>query len=111
VVPLLPVANYTLPVLVCLAGVWVAWRAVNVPTFGDFLIATEAEMNKVSWTTKKRLVQDTIVVLVCLALLTVFLFVIDIFWGWMLSLEFIGVLPKKSDTAGDAANLAGNLKW
>ena len=30
----------------------------------DFLIATEAEMNKVSWTTRKRLVKDTIVVLV-----------------------------------------------
>lgn len=111
VLPLIPVANYTLPVLICLAGVWLAWRSVNVPTFGDFLIATEAEMNKVSWTPKKRLVQDTIVVLVCLALLTAFLFVIDIFWGWMLSLEFIGVLPPKSTEPGGAADPSGGLKW
>jgi preprotein translocase SecE subunit len=110
--PLVPVANLTLPLLICLLTVWVAWRAVNVPTFGDFLIATEAEMNKVSWTSRKRLIQDTIVVIVCLALLTAFLLVIDLFWGWLLSLKFIGVLPEKSATdAADVANPAGNLKW
>lgn len=108
--PLIPVANLTLPLLLCLATVWIAWRTVNVPTFGDFLIATEAEMNKVSWTPKKRLVQDTIVVLVCLLLLTVFLLVIDLFWGWLLSLDFIGVLPKKTGTGGTAGGEL-NLKW
>jgi preprotein translocase SecE subunit len=54
------------------------------------LIATEAELNKVSWTTRKRLIQDTVVVLVTVLLLTVFLFVIDQFWGFILS--HIGVL-------------------
>ncbi len=63
---------------------WVAWRVVNWPTFADFLIATEAEMNKVSWTTRKRLVQDTIVVLVTVFLLTAYLFIID--WVWILVL-------------------------
>jgi preprotein translocase SecE subunit len=63
---------------------WVAWRVVNWPTFADFLIATEAEMNKVSWTTRKRLVQDTIVVLVTVFLLTAYLFIID--WAWILVL-------------------------
>ena len=76
-----------IPVLILLTALtlWFAWRAVNVPTFADFLIATEAEMNKVSWTPWKKLVQDTIVVLVTTALLTAFLLVIDIFWGWLLS--------------------------
>jgi preprotein translocase SecE subunit len=108
--PLVPVANLALPLLLALGTVWVAWRAVNAPAFGDFLIATEAEMNKVSWTTRKRLIQDTIVVLVCLLLLTAFLLVIDLFWGWLLSLDFIGVLPKKSDTGGASGNEL-NLKW
>jgi preprotein translocase SecE subunit len=111
VVPLVPVANLTFPLLIVLGTVWVAWRAVNVPPFGDFLIATEAEMNKVSWTPKRRLIQDTIVVLVCLALLTVFLFVIDIFWGWLLSTWPIEVLPAKSTEPGGAADPSGGLKW
>ena len=111
-VPLVPVANLTLPLLLMLLTVWVAWRAVNVPTFGDFLIATEAELNKVSWTSRRRLIQDTIVVFICLLLLTLFLFVIDMFWGWLLSTWPINVLPSKTDT-GDAATPGGglNLKW
>ena len=69
-----------------------AWRIVNCPAFADFLIATEAELNKVSWTTRKRLIQDTIVVLMTVFLLTVFLFVVDVAWGKVLSNWPIGVL-------------------
>ncbi|MBM4071681.1 MAG: preprotein translocase subunit SecE [Planctomycetes bacterium] len=65
--------------------IWVPWRIVNWPLFADFLIATDAEMNKVSWTTRKRLFQDTIVVLVTVFLLTTFLFFIDILWIRVLS--------------------------
>src|SRR5262249_25339602 len=85
--------NYMMPLLLFCVAAWLAWRAVNWPTFADFLIATEAELNKVSWTTRKRLVQDTIVVLVTLFLMTVFLFVVDIIWIRVLSFEPIpGVL-------------------
>src|SRR5262245_20114809 len=31
---------------------WIIWRIIEFPPFVDFLIATEAEMVKVSWTTK-----------------------------------------------------------
>ena len=99
VLPLLGDFRYTCPILLTVATMWFAWRAVNVPTFADFLIATEAEMNKVSWTTWKKLIQDTIVVLVTTALLTAFLLFIDIFWGWLLS--SIGVLPEKAPLKGD----------
>ena len=63
-----------------------------MPTFADFLIATEAEMNKVSWTNRKRLVQDTVVVLVTVFLFTMFLFVVDILWIRILSAPYIEVL-------------------
>ena len=63
---------------------------MSFPPFADFLIATEAELNKVSWVTRRRLVQDTIVVLVTMALMTVFLFVVDAIWYG--SLKFIGVI-------------------
>jgi preprotein translocase SecE subunit len=82
----------TLPVVLLLLGIWVSWRVVNWPVFADFLIATEAEMNKVSWTTRKRLVQDTVVVLVTVALLAVFLFVVDVMWIRILSNPVVHVL-------------------
>lgn len=89
---LLPHVQFTVPILLALGALWLAFRIVNYPTFADFLIATEAELNKVSWTTRKRLVQDTIVVLTTVFLLTVFLFVVDVSWGWLLSRPWIGVL-------------------
>jgi len=52
---LLPALRYTLPLLLLAASIWLAWRVVNFPPFADFLIATEAELNKVSWTTRPRL--------------------------------------------------------
>jgi preprotein translocase SecE subunit len=82
---ILPYVALTLPALLVLASVWFAWRMVNVPVFADFLIATEAEMNKVSWTTRKNLVTDTIVVLVTVVLLTTFLFVVDQVWAVVLT--------------------------
>jgi preprotein translocase SecE subunit len=91
-IPLLPDLRYTLPLLLIAAMIWVSWRIVNWPVFADFLIATEAEMNKVSWTTRKRLFQDTIVVLVAVFLMTLFLFVTDIVWIKVLNNRFVNVL-------------------
>jgi preprotein translocase SecE subunit len=96
----IPDAQVAVPVLLALFTLWFAWRLVNVPTFAEFLIATEAEMNKVSWTPKKRLAQDTVVVLTTTLILTLFLLVVDLFWGWLLSRPIVGVLP--SAPAGKA---------
>jgi preprotein translocase SecE subunit len=94
-VTLLPDARFTVPLLCIALGLWGAWRAVNFPIFADFLIATEAEMNKVSWSNRKRLVQDTIVVLVTVVMFAVFLLVVDQLWGWMLTRESLGgIVPK-----------------
>lgn len=90
---LLPDAKYSVPSLLIALTVWVAWRAVNMPQFAEFLIATEAEMNKVSWSSRKRLAQDTVVVLVCTVAMALFLLAVDLFWGWLLSRELVGVLP------------------
>jgi len=96
-ITLLPDLQFTIPLILIAATLWVAWRVVNYPVFADFLIATEAEINKVSWTTRKALVRDTIVVLTCLVLLTVFLFVVDMFWNTLLSREWVGVLPSERE--------------
>ena len=42
---------------------WLIFRLVQYPPFADFLIATEAEMNKVSWTSRDDLNRATTVVL------------------------------------------------
>jgi len=89
---LMPSVQYTVPLLLIGLSLWVAWRLVNMPTFADFLIATEAELNKVSWPTHKRLVQDTIVVLIALLMMASYLFVVDQIWRVVLSWDPIGVL-------------------
>jgi preprotein translocase SecE subunit len=96
-VTLLPDLNFTIPLVLIAVTLWFAWRAVNYPTFADFLIATEAEINKVSWSSRKALIRDTIVVLTSLILLTLFLFVVDIFWGFILSREIVGILPSAKE--------------
>src|SRR5579872_6201893 len=58
-----PLWRFGLPVAFAAILGWVILRIVHFPPFADFLIATEAEMNKVSWTTKDDLVRATTVVL------------------------------------------------
>jgi preprotein translocase subunit SecE len=59
---------------------WISYRVVNVPIFADFLIAVEAEMNKVSWPTRTELVRASIVVLLCIFTLALVLAGFDLFW-------------------------------
>ena len=74
------------PSLVLLVGVWIAYRLVNMPSFADFLIAVEAEMNKVSWPTTAELWRSLLVVLFSIAFLVVVLAAYDIFWRVVLHL-------------------------
>jgi preprotein translocase subunit SecE len=85
-----PIWRVGLPAL--FAGVlgWVVFRIVHFPPFAEFLIATEAEMNKVSWTNKEDLFRATSVVLTTVVLMTVFLFLVDTLWTFVL--RMIGVL-------------------
>jgi preprotein translocase subunit SecE len=65
--------QYGLPLLLFAAAAWVSYRVVNVPAFADFLIAVEAEMNKVSWPTRSELFRSAIVVLVMMFALAAYL--------------------------------------
>ncbi len=93
----LPVARFGVPVL--LAGVlaWVIYRLVQYPPFVDFLIATEAEMNKVSWISRDDLKRATSVVLVTVFVMSVYLFGVD--WVWSRLLILLGVLKFGGDGA------------
>jgi preprotein translocase SecE subunit len=108
-VPILLRIQFTMPLILAVVLGWASWRVVNWPVFADFLIATEAEMNKVSWTTRKRLIQDTVVVLVTVFLLTSYLFVVDYFWVTVLKAPFIRVL--QIDPQQERAKASESAQW
>ena len=65
---------------------WITFRILQYPPFVEFLIATEAEMNKVSWTSREDLKRATIVVLVTVLVMTVYLFGVDFLCSSLLKL-------------------------
>jgi preprotein translocase subunit SecE len=69
--------EYTLPLVVVAFGAWIAFRIVNIPSFADFLISVEAEMNKVSWPSRGELYRASLVVIVVIFLLTAILLFFD----------------------------------
>lgn len=82
--------RYVLTGLLLAAGLWIAYRLVNVPQFADFLIAVEAEMAKVSWPTRTEVYRSSVVVLLMIFSLAVVLFVFDFLWSQLF--QWIGVL-------------------
>ena len=78
---------FWLPGLLLVLGWWISYRLVNMPNFADFLIAVEAELNKVSWPTRTELVRSSMVVLFCLLLLASVIFGFDLFWGENIHLD------------------------
>ena len=63
---------------------------MNKPDNADFLIATDSEMKKVNWTSKRELIGSTKVVIIFMFLIAGILFVIDVLFGYLF--QFIGVL-------------------
>ncbi len=73
---------YGLPGLLAVFGLWAAYRTVNLPVFADFLIAVEAEINKVSWPSWGEMWRWTIVVIVMIFAIGLLLASFDAFWVW-----------------------------
>jgi preprotein translocase subunit SecE len=74
------VLTFGIPLVLLIAGVWISYRVVNLPAFADFLIAVEAEMNKVSWPTRGELFRASVIVIVMIFAFAVILFGFDSFW-------------------------------
>jgi preprotein translocase subunit SecE len=75
-----PVMQFAMPFAIWLGAMWICYRAVNLPAFADFLIAVEAEINKVSWPTWHELFRASLVVIVVIFALALLLAGYDIFW-------------------------------
>lgn len=74
--------SYGLPAGLAAIGLWAAYRSVNLPVFADFLIAVEAEINKVSWPSWSEMWRWTVVVIVMIFSIGLMLAAFDIFWVW-----------------------------
>ena len=81
-----PAAAYGIAGLALVAGLWFGFRLVNLPTFADFLIAVEAEMNKVSWPSRGELFRATLVVILVVFFLAALLFAYDAVLSWILKI-------------------------
>jgi len=60
----------------------ISFWIMNKPNVVDFFVATESEMRKVNWPTKRELVGSTWVVICGTFMLVATLFVFDIFFLW-----------------------------
>ena len=78
-----------IPGVLLVAGLWIGYRLVNWPRFADFLIAVEAEMNKVTWPSKEELIRASIVVMFTIFFLAMSLFLFDVIWQFIFN--FLGV--------------------
>tara|TARA_B100000809_G_C14983576_1_gene475456 strand:- start:218 stop:655 length:438 start_codon:yes stop_codon:yes gene_type:complete len=78
--------NIGVPLAALVLGLWFSFRIVHVPRFADFLIAVEAEMNKVSWPSTTELIKSSLVVIIVIFLLTGVLFGYDLLWRAVLGL-------------------------
>jgi preprotein translocase SecE subunit len=83
--------QYGVPSVLFVVFAFVIFRLVNGQKFADFLIATEGEMKKVSWSSKQELIGSTIVVIATVAIMAGLIYVAD--FSWAFGLKWIGVLP------------------
>ena len=80
-----------------------AWRMMNKPSNVDFLVATDSEMKKVNWTSRKDLIGSTKVVIIFMFLIAMILFLVDIVFSYFFYL--IGVL--KHSPFGGGGTIGG----
>ena len=76
-------AHYFGPSMFVILGGWASYRLVNYPRFADFLIAVEAEMNKVSWPSWHELVRSSLVVIFVMFALAAVLLGFDALWTFL----------------------------
>ena len=82
-----------IPLAIWAGASWLSYRLVNWPKFADFLIAVEAEMNKVTWPSRQELIRSSIVVIVLILLLTAAISAFDYFW--IIVFQVLGVVPSR----------------
>ena len=76
-----PIVRTAIPLVIMGACFYVLLRVVNSKKAADFMIATEGEMKKVSWSSKKEIIGSTKIVIATLLIMGVILFCVDLFFS------------------------------
>ncbi|NIA06240.1 MAG: preprotein translocase subunit SecE [Actinobacteria bacterium] len=84
-----PVVQTAVPLGIMAVCFYILLRVVNSKRAADFMIATEGEMKKVSWSSKKEIIGSTKVVIVVLMIMGAVLALVDL--GWHKLLQWVGV--------------------
>jgi preprotein translocase SecE subunit len=66
---------------------------MNKPSNADFLIATDSEMKKVNWTSRRELIGSSKVVIIFMLLMAVYLFANDVIFGYLMYLIKVLKVP------------------
>ena len=69
--------QYALPLAIVIGVACLMFYVINRPRMADFLIATEGEMKKVSWSSRREIIGSTKVVIITTFALAIMLFVVD----------------------------------
>ena len=73
-----PWVRFGVPTVLTAAAAVLLFWIVNKPSAADFMIATEGEMKKVSWSSRKEVVGSTKVVIITTVILASILFGVDL---------------------------------
>ena len=84
-----PMVRFGIPTLLVVALAGLLFWIVNRPRNADFMIATESEMKKVSWSSRKEIVGSTKVVILTTFIMAAVLFGVDVLF--VLLFRSIGV--------------------
>jgi preprotein translocase subunit SecE len=79
-----------IPAAVFLASGALAYWVVNWPKAADFMIATEGEMKKVSWSSKRELIRSTMVVVLFVVAMALMYWAVDQSFAFLF--RWIGVI-------------------
>jgi preprotein translocase subunit SecE len=85
-----PAIRFGVPSVLVLAVAALMFWIVNRPGNADFMIATEGEMKKVSWSSRKEIIGGTKVVVATTLILAVLLWAVDLAFGFFF--KWIGVM-------------------
>ncbi len=81
--PGFPTMKLIITGIFCAVTAGLSWYYLNKPKVVDFFIATESEMKKVNWTSRKEIIGSTKVVISFMFIMAIFLFFVDLFFAWL----------------------------
>ncbi|ARN56601.1 preprotein translocase subunit SecE [Sedimentisphaera salicampi] len=82
-----PWIEYMVPAAVLAGLSWLIYSVQNKPNFADFLIESEGELKKVSWSSRAQIIASTMIVISVVVIISLLLGAVDI--GFRSMFEYV----------------------